>query len=503
MNASTLSIAFTALVLQSPQISAPTVPAAGGGSIPLAIGVVQLQPTTPGTAQNGHSNISGTSIAGAFKGDGSLLTNLNADKISTGTLNDARLSGNVAQLAGAQTFAGAKSFSAAPTFNASGAPFAVGSTTKVANLNGDLLDGFDSSAFLQAVPSPLILNSATSTTIQSNTSADNNYGIVGSSTAPTIGWGIVGWSSIGGGVYGTSYDGTGVTGYSAVNGDGVYGIGVAGHGVKGISLSNDSAVYGSAGGSGAGVEGVGGTLNGVEGRASYPYTACAGVYGEHSGGQYGVAGRSTTGSVFGSDVGVWGETLGPSGWAVYSNGRMYVNGNFYASGSKVGCVTDIVKNGDREPLEAGDLEEIMGADEPVLGTLPVIVVRKASSANATGVLGPIASAIQVLPNQMKSPPASDPKFDGLGPALPRFQLIDVEGAIAPGGYGHVVTLGSFRTIKVDASYGPITPGTLLVASPHQGYAAAANHPEVGTVIGKALGTLISGTGEIGLIVHQQ
>jgi filamentous hemagglutinin len=56
---------------------------------------VQLQASTPGTAQSGSSNISGTSIAGSFTGSGLGLTNLDASQVATGTLNDLRLNANV------------------------------------------------------------------------------------------------------------------------------------------------------------------------------------------------------------------------------------------------------------------------------------------------------------------------------------------------------------------------------------------------------------------------
>ena len=69
-----------------------------------------------------------------------------------------------------------------------------------------------------------------------------------------------------------------------------------------------------------------------------------------------------------------------------------------------------------------------------------------------------------------------------------------------GGCGRVVTLGAFRTVKVDATNGPIRPGDLLVDSSRSGHAMAAAHPEVGTVIGKALGALPVGTGEIAAFV---
>jgi len=85
---------------------------------------------------------SGNSFSGAFIGNGSGLTTLNAARLSTGTVPDARLSANVARLSSNQTFTGANTFNPA-----TGAPFAVGNATKVSNLNADLLDGLDSAAF--------------------------------------------------------------------------------------------------------------------------------------------------------------------------------------------------------------------------------------------------------------------------------------------------------------------------------------------------------------------
>ncbi|QOJ00465.1 MAG: hypothetical protein HRU70_08180 [Phycisphaeraceae bacterium] len=89
-------------------------------------------------------------------GNASLLNNqpgsfyLNAANLSAGTLPDARLSANVTTLAGAQAFSGTKTFSAAPAFSSAGSPFTVTSTTRVNNLNADLLDGLDSTAFAPA-----------------------------------------------------------------------------------------------------------------------------------------------------------------------------------------------------------------------------------------------------------------------------------------------------------------------------------------------------------------
>jgi hypothetical protein len=70
----------------------------------------------------------------------------NAGNLTAGTLTDARLSANVALLAGSQAFTGTKTFTVAPSFPTAPTfsavpPFVVNSATLVANLNADLLDG--------------------------------------------------------------------------------------------------------------------------------------------------------------------------------------------------------------------------------------------------------------------------------------------------------------------------------------------------------------------------
>lgn len=61
----------------------------------------------------------------------------------TGNISDSQLSANIARLNGNQTFTGTATFNPA-----SGAPFGVGANAnKVSNLNVDLLDGLDSTAF--------------------------------------------------------------------------------------------------------------------------------------------------------------------------------------------------------------------------------------------------------------------------------------------------------------------------------------------------------------------
>ena len=54
--------------------------------------------------------------------------------------------------------------------------------------------------------------------------------------------------------------------------------------------------------------------------------------------------------------------------------------------------------------------------------------------------------------------------------------------------------------KVDASYGPIRVGDLLVTSSTPGHAMAAQAPAPGTVVGKALEAFDGGTGTIKVLV---
>lgn len=72
--------------------------------------LVRLQSTTPGTAQAGHANVTGTIRAGQFQGDGSLLTGIDAASITTGVLDDSVVGPNIARRNLSNTFIGANTF---------------------------------------------------------------------------------------------------------------------------------------------------------------------------------------------------------------------------------------------------------------------------------------------------------------------------------------------------------------------------------------------------------
>ncbi|MBX7131532.1 MAG: hypothetical protein K1X67_02525 [Fimbriimonadaceae bacterium] len=66
---------------------------AGPAMAQAAKNLMVVQPSTPGTAQSGHANITGTMKAGQFAGGGGGLTGLNASQITTGTLPSSALTG--------------------------------------------------------------------------------------------------------------------------------------------------------------------------------------------------------------------------------------------------------------------------------------------------------------------------------------------------------------------------------------------------------------------------
>lgn len=102
--------------------------------------------------------------ATAFTGDGSALTNLTATNL-TGTINDARLSSNVAQLTGAQTFSGLKTFGAGLTLTTGQSLTINGSafTNLLGNnlaITAGVLGTTNSPSFTTSVTTPIITSTA-------------------------------------------------------------------------------------------------------------------------------------------------------------------------------------------------------------------------------------------------------------------------------------------------------------------------------------------------------
>lgn len=371
-------------------------------------------------------------------------------------------------------------------------------------------------------------------------------------------------STYGYGVYGTSWDWDGVRGVSTGGefaDNGVYGetnsTSAIEAGVYGYSSSRAAGVQGYSSGDGNGVQGFGINGNGVYGFSSYgnggyfvsdPGPNSDGVFGWARGSNgYGVHGSAWDGGgVLGE---AWAKDAGTfihhySGYGIYAESRtgvfgayispsLYVNGDIVAAGSKSGFVVDIALNADEVALQTGDIVAVVGVTDPVLGEIPVMKVRRATSAAPTAVVGVVdrlfvhdgmpvikspecvkyqealeKAQIQSLPTPVPTGEAiyALPVFDlSVTPPPPkdcqvREGLVAFTNNIQPGQYLSVVTLGIYKSIKVDASFGVIQPGDLLVASPNPGYAMKATNPQPGTIIGKALASWTSGTGVIPVFI---
>ncbi|GJQ28707.1 MAG: hypothetical protein HBSAPP03_05910 [Phycisphaerae bacterium] len=288
---------------------------------------------TIGTLPNGRLSgaytgvLNFSNVGNAYSGSGTGLTGLNAGNVALGTLNDARLSSNVAMLAGAQTFTGPKTFSAAASFSALVTPpFSVASTMLVTNLNADRLDGLDSTAFLQAIPVPLNLVGSVAEdgviTASNNSTLVDGAGVAGAITAATgTASGVRGTtdSTSGVGVQGRANATTGATtGVYGVaessSGRGVFGYATAGSGqAYGGSFRSDSTggrgVYGLANATTGTTTGVWGQSNSTSGRGLYGYAS------QLTGATFGVFGvaDSTTGTaVFGYATATTGLNTGGS-----------------------------------------------------------------------------------------------------------------------------------------------------------------------------------------------
>ena len=255
--------------------------------------------------------------------------------------------------------------------------------------------------------------------------------------------------------------------------------------IWGVNTGGGNAIRGDGYGTSMGVYGEADNAPGVVGRSAQKYGiegyGTSGVKGEAAAAGTGVYGKSVDGAgVYGhsdNQTGVYGE--GPL-FGLYSNGDVKIDGDLVVTGSKSGYVVDIAQSDDVYSLETGDVVMIVGVGSAILGEIPGIKVRKVTQAATTAVVGIVDRAYQP---------------DGAAP-------LDEE-RVAPQGYLSIVTVGAYRGVKVDATFGAVQVGDLLVASSNPGYAMRADSPQPGTVVGKALGELESGVGLVPVLVTLQ
>lgn len=158
------------------------------------------------------------------------------------------------------------------------------------------------------------------------------------------------------------------------------------------------------------------------------------------------------------------------------HGNLSFSGNL-SGGNKAGYVSDVALNAGTTPLESGGGRRLVPSAEDI----PVAKVVKATKVYQGGVVGVVDQHLVLA-----------------GENNLRYQ----KESVPVGEYLNVVTLGMFRAVKADASFGPIRPGDLLLASVHAGYAmkAADRLQALGATNGKALDGLDSGNGVVPVIV---
>jgi hypothetical protein len=199
------------------------------------------------------------------------------------------------------------------------------------------------------------------------------------------------------------------------------------------------------------------------------------------------------------------------------NGNMTLEGWINAKGGKIGYVVDHFLNATGEALEEGDVVVVSGTQPAafygVRDNVPVPEVDLTDIAGDPRVCGIVAQVHdgggETLPgSELGEAPADEPapapKRRGKGAAAAAKAAFDPT-RVATGQRGAMVTLGAFSHCKVDAQYGAIQPGDLLMASPTRGHAQKVTDraAATGCIVGKALAALEKGTAKIPVMVLLQ
>jgi hypothetical protein len=313
-----------------------------------------------------------------------------------------------------------------------------------------------------------------------NTATTGGGSGVWGETASSTGIGVVGKATA------TTDNPNSVVGvWGEVNASGTYARGVVGwankltgvnYGVWGQSDSRwGTGVYGQANSSDVGcTSGVNGT--------------CRGVYGNSDHGN-GVLGRSSNG------VAVFADASGTQP-AVYANAQgngtgVYINSS--GTGNLIEAWTGPVSPNLRFKVSnAGNVTADGSFTSPAADMaemLPADAGLEAGDVLAVGSKGKLSRSTQPNQASVVGVYSTKPGFVGGGG-----DGADLNGKVPLAVVGIV-------PVKVSAENGAIQPGSLLVASSLPGHAMRASiNPAPGTVIGKALGTLKSGTGIVEMLV---
>ena len=163
------------------------------------------------------------------------------------------------------------------------------------------------------------------------------------------------------------------------------------------------------------------------------------------------------------------------------------------SDQAIGIVTYTGRTDDKWGLYTPDYIYAKGTQYPAVDVAEYFPVEDTPEPGTVMIIGP-TGILQV------SSTGYDTRVMGIVSTDPAVSL----GVKDTGNPGEVpIAVAGRVPCKVDATNGPIHPGDLLTTSDNPGYAMKATDPKIGTILGKAIGTLESGTGVIEVLVTLQ
>ena len=355
---------------------------------------------------------------------------------------------------------------------------------------------------------------------------DTHYGLrVSNETATGIAYGVQGYSA--------STSGRGVYGGASANSGATYGVfgwsnSTSGTGVYGIAGATSGTTYGVYGKSDS-PDGYGGYFyNNAGGTGVYGFTNSsswpgdAGVHGESAArapavhgdntsdgpGVYGTSASGAGGDFRGGFVGLYAKSEGDGYAAGFYNNTSAANQQYK---STIWCVNggsgDLIWAAggggelDFRVASDGHVYSDVGFDTPASDYAELMAAEGEKNDYEPGDVLVISDDVDRAV-QLSTTPYSTAVI-GVYSTQPGF-LGGSADKDEPGRIdGIPVAIAGIVPCKVSAENGPIHRGDLLTTSSTPGYAMKATEPKLGTILGKALGELESGTGVIDVLVILQ
>lgn len=179
-----------------------------------------------------------------------------------------------------------------------------------------------------------------------------------------------------------------------------------------------------------------------------------------------------------------------------NNGNLSIDGSYFSGGADYAELIDV--EGSETGYEPGDVLVISDAQDRA--------VERSSAARSPRVIGVYSTQPGVIggagtPEEQAARRAEAAEAAGIEDSQ---ALTDAQTQKIRTGDGMVeVAIAGIVPVKVSAENGAIQRGDLLTTSSMPGHAMKATDPQLGTIVGKAMGELDSGTGTIEMLVMLQ